>query len=157
MIKNKHIKVNQVGDKNIETILKEAHTSGICIMDDRLEEFKLKNKYLYDRVMEVPFKEFQKVYNYLEGKTPFTTQHKTKGAEFDNVFVILDNGRWNNYNFENLFLEKGSPSVLDRTQKLFYVCCTRAKKRLGIFYYKPSEDVLTVAKNWFGKENVISV
>ena len=154
----KHIEaLVQVGDKSIKTILKEAHTSGICIIDDRLEEFKLKNKYLYDRVMEVPFKEFQKVYNYLEGKTPFTTQHKTKGAEFDNVFVILDNGRWNNYNFENLFLEKGSPSVLDRTQKLFYVCCTRAKKRLGIFYYKPSEDVLTVAKNWFGKENVISV
>lgn len=30
--------------------------------------------------------------NYEQEKTPFFTQHGVKGAEFDNVLVILDNG-----------------------------------------------------------------
>jgi len=46
------------------------------------------------------FETFQNLFKYLEGYTPFSTQHKIKGAEFDDVLVILDNGKWNNYNFE---------------------------------------------------------
>jgi hypothetical protein len=51
--------------------------------------------------------------------TPYSTQHGIKGAEFDNVFVILDNGRWNQYNFQYLFEETtGKESVIERTQKI---------------------------------------
>ncbi|WP_134091143.1 UvrD-helicase domain-containing protein [Olivibacter sp. XZL3] len=106
-----------VGDKTIEDIITEANERGICIIDDKLLDFKEKKEYLYNRVKEVKFSEFQKLYEYLEGQTPFSTQHKTKGAEFDNVLVVLDNGGWNNYNFGNLFLETGSATVLDRTCK----------------------------------------
>ncbi len=77
--------------------------------------------------------------------------------EFDNVLVILDNGSWNNYNFGNLFLETGSPSVLDRTQKIFYVCCTRAIENLAVFFHNPDMQVITKAKEWFGDANVISI
>ncbi len=106
---------------------------------------------------QIKFSEFQKLFEYLEGRTPFTTQHKTKGDEFDNVLVILDNGGWNNYNFEDLFLENGSESVLNRTKKLFYVCCTRAKENLAVFYHGPSEEVVEKAKEWFSEENVILI
>src|SRR5690606_15290157 len=84
-----------VGDKTIEDIITEANERGICIIDDKLLDFKEKKEYLYNRVKEVKFSEFQKLYEYLEGQTPFSTQHKTKGAEFDNVLVVLDNGGWN--------------------------------------------------------------
>ena len=42
----------------------------------------------------------ENLFKYIEGYTPFSTQHKVKGAEFKNVLVILDNGNWNQYNFE---------------------------------------------------------
>ena len=127
------------------------------MIDDRLNAFKEKNEYLYNRVMNVKFSEFQKLYEYLEGHTPFSTQHKTKGAEFDNVLVILDNGGWNNYNFGNLFLGTGSASVLDRTQKIFYVCCTRAKENLAVFFHNPDNQVVAKAKEWFGDSNTINI
>jgi DNA helicase-2/ATP-dependent DNA helicase PcrA len=106
----------------------------------------------------VRFSEFQKLYDYLQGKTPFSTQHKTKGAEFDNVFILLDNGKWNDYNFENLFLGSGTESVLARTQKIFYVCCTRSKEKLAVFYHNPSLAVIAKAKEWFGgNDNVVEL
>lgn len=143
-----------VGDKTIETIINEANEKGICLVDEKLERFINEKQYVYDRVKSVPFSEFQKLYDYLEGKTPFSTQHKTKGTEFNNVLMILDNGGWRNYNFENLFAGGGSESVLERSQKIFYVCCTRAKENLAVFYYNPSEVVIEKAIEWFGEDNV---
>ncbi len=146
-----------VNDKTIEEVITDANEKGICLIDDKLIDFKEKKEYLYNRVKDVKFSEFQKLYEYLEGQTPFSTQHKTKGAEFDNVLVILDNGGWNNYNFGNLFLKTGSTSVLDRTQKIFYVCCTRARENLAVFFHNPDVQVIAKAKEWFGSENVINV
>lgn len=146
-----------VGDKTIEEIIDLANKNQICLIDDSLTNFKTANEYLYDRVKKVKFAEFQKLYNYLEGKTPFSTQHKTKGAEFDNVLIILDNGKWNDYNFEYLFLESGTQSVLERTQKIFYVCCTRSKENLAVFFHQPSAGVIAKAQEWFGDENVVSL
>lgn len=146
-----------VGDKTIEEVINDANEKGICLIDDKLIAFRVKSEYLYNRVKDVKFSEFQKLYEYLEGQTPFSTQHKIKGTEFDNVLVILDNGGWNNYNFGNLFLETGSASVLDRTQKIFYVCCTRAKEKLAVFFHDPSPKVIVKAEEWFGKQNVVEI
>jgi len=146
-----------VGDNTIEQVINDANEKRIWLIDDKLIAFKENKEYLYNRVKDVKFSEFQKLYEYLEGQTPFSTQHKTKGTEFDNVLVILDNGGWNNYNFGNLFLETGSATVLDRTQKIFYVCCTRAKENLAVFFHNPDADVIAKAKVWFGEENVIDI
>ncbi|WP_411822429.1 UvrD-helicase domain-containing protein [Leptospira sp. 'Mane'] len=143
-----------VGEKTIETVILEAHEKGICLLDDKMSKFIVNNEYLYDRIKEIEFSEFQKLYEYLEGKTPFSTQHKIKGAEFDYVLVILDNGGWNSYNFEDLFLKKGTETVLSRTQKLFYVCCTRSKDSLAVYYNNPSKEVIVKVKELFGEENV---
>ncbi|MBT9097485.1 ATP-dependent helicase [Methylovulum psychrotolerans] len=147
-----------VENKTIGQVIIEADASGIVKIDDRLSKFKNKKRYIYDQVAELPFTQFQKLYEYLEGFTPFSTQHKTKGLEFSNVLVILDNGNWNNYNFEYLFTErKDKESVLQRTRKIFYVCCTRAKENLAVFYYQPLPAVIEKAKNWFGEENVVDL
>lgn len=146
-----------VGDNTIEQVINDANEKRICLIDDKLIAFKENKEYLYNRVKDVKFSEFQKLYEYLEGQTPFSTQHKTKGAEFDNVLVILDNGGWNNYNFGNLFLETGSATVLDRTQKIFYVCCTRAKENLAVFFHNPDADVIAKAKVWFGEDSVVDI
>lgn len=146
-----------VGDKTVGEIIEAANDYGICKIDDRLIRFQEEKRYLYDRVMLLPFEQFQKLFDYLEGKTPFSTQHKTKGREYSNVLVILDNGRWNQYNFKSLFEGGGTESVLERTQKIFYVCCTRAKEKLAVFYHNPSPAVLERAGEWFGATNVVDL
>lgn len=156
-LKHKIESLVNVGEKTIEEIIHEADSFRICLKDDKLNQFISDKEYIYNRVKQVKFSEFQKLFEYLEGKTPFTTQHKTKGDEFDNVLVILDNGKWSQYNFENLFLETGTESVLIRTKKLFYVCCTRAKENLVVFYHEPSGDVIEKAKEWFGETNIIQL
>ena len=159
-LKQKIEELANTGDKTIEEIIKLADEIGVCrIDDDKLKNFKNQNEYLYNRVKDVKFSEFQKLYEYLEGKTPFSTQHKTKGSEYDNVLVILDNGKWNKYNFEYLFKKRSDSTdrVLQRTQKIFYVCCTRAKEGLTVFYHEPSEAVIKKAKEWFGEKNVVNL
>lgn len=150
--------LTNVGDKTIEDVIREADEKGICKIDDKLDNFKKDNEYLYNRVKNVKFEEFQKLYDYLEGYTPFSTQHKTKGSEYNNVLIILDNGNWYNYNFKDIFLDSlRNEKILERTQKLFYVCCTRAKENLAIFFYKPDELVINKAKEWFGEGNTICI
>ena len=90
---------------------------------------------------------------------PFSTQHGVKGTESDNVIVILDNGKWNRYNFSRYFegVGKSKSSVEENTKKIFYVCCSRAKNNLLVFMMKPSPKVLEQAREWFGDANVISL
>jgi len=145
-----------MGDQTIEDVLNYADDSGIRRRDDRLNEFSENKKYLYDRVKAVKYSEFLNLYEYLEGRTPFSTQHKVKGNQFDRVLVVLDNGGWSHYNFNYLFEGAGTPSVLSRTRKIFYVCCTRAKEELVVFYNQPSAQVLQQARDWFGNTNVIT-
>ena len=158
-----HDSINQlidVGERKVCEVITLADEFGIVRKDEAIERYAERCPYVYERVMEVPYKEVQALYRYLEGMTPFSTQHKTKGAEFDNVLVILDNGRWNNYNFEKLFTaskEELQESVVRRTRKIFYVCCTRAKENLAVYYHKPSNEVLAKAREWFGSDNVIHI
>ncbi|MDX1914042.1 MAG: AAA family ATPase [Methylophilus sp.] len=154
------LNIEQLSDtdgKKIGDLIELAHNYEIVKIDDRLISFKQKNKYIYDLVSKLPYEQFYNFYKLREGYTTFSTQHKTKGTEFDNVLVILDNGNWNNYNFEGLFTNEGTQSVIDRTKKIFYVCCTRAKENLAIFYHSPSAAVLTKAKELFGHENIIDL
>lgn len=147
-----------IGDKTIEEVIRDAHEKRICFIDEKLERFMVDKTYVYDRVRTVKYSEFQKLYEYLEGRTPFSTQHKTKGTEFDRVLVVLDNAGWNNYNFESVFTSVArSESVKSRSQKIFYVCCTRAKEELAVFYYQPNANVISKAQEWFGEDNVIRI
>ena len=147
-----------MSSNTIEEVIEYAADKLICRKDDNFNKFVQSNDYLYNRVKEVEFKEFQNLFYYLEGFTPFSTQHKIKGAEFENVLVVLDNGGWNSlYNFKNLFTLEGSESILKQTQKIFYVCCTRAKENLIVYYDSPNDKVIAKAKEWFGKDNTVEI
>ena len=147
------------GDKKIDEILAFAEEKEIVKKSDALIRYEERNKYICHRIKQLQYVEFHNLYDYLEGKTPFSTQHKTKGAEFEDVFVILDNGKWNNYNFEKLFIDgdAASEKQIKRTKKIFYVCCTRAKEQLAVYYDQPSAEVIAKAGEWFGEDNLIEI
>lgn len=161
-------KIDELEGTTIEKVINYADSARLCIKDDKLQKFLEENEYLFWRVKDIPFKVFQQLYMYLEGHVPLSTQHKIKGREFDNVLVILHNGGWSNYNFEYLFnadifqsltpaRQASYPGILSRTMKLFYVCCTRAKDNLVVFYPEPTQGVLDGAEALFGKENCINL
>lgn len=148
--------LSEPGEKTIGEILKYAEEKGIVKKSDGLIRYEERNKYVVNRVRKVKYKELHNLFEYLEGKTPFSTQHKTKGSEFDDVFVILDNGGWNNYSFERLFTgaDAKHEQQINRTKKIFYVCCTRAKEKLAVYYDRPNPAVIAKASEWFGRENL---
>lgn len=150
-------KLRGMSDCSIGEVLEFCNTSGLRRLDDRIEVFKASKPYLYHRLSAVRYKEFMNLFEYLEGRTPFSTQHKVKGNEFERVFVALDNGNWNLYNFEYLFSDSGTASVLERSRKIFYVCCTRAREELVVYFNGPSAASIEKAKQWFGEDNVTCV
>ena len=149
-----------IDDMTIGDVIELADSKGVLFIDDKLISYKEAYEYIYERVCELPFAEFRCLYEYLEGRTPYTTQHKTKGTEFDHVFVLMDNGRWSLYNYSHMM--SGTPRGKSdgpriRTNKLFYVCCTRAKEDLVMFYPQIQPSDLAKAKEWFGDDNVIPI
>jgi len=144
-------------EHSIEEVIEFAHNKGICKIDDRLTNFIATNRYLYDRVKALKFAVFQKLFAYLECYTSYSTQHKIKGTQYDNVLVVLDNGNWSKYNFQYLFEGNGTESVRNRSSKLFYVCCTRSVEKLAVYFHAPSDETIAKAKDWFGEGNVILV
>lgn len=138
-----------------------ADSKKLRIWDDTLIRFTARNEYQYWRLRQIPYSQFRNLFNYQEGYNALSTQHKIKGLEYDNVLLILDNGRWSSYNFKYLLDpavdQKKYASVLDRTKKLFYVCCTRAMENLAVYYHSPTPGVLAGAKAYFGESNCIDL
>ncbi|PSB81713.1 ATP-dependent helicase [Photobacterium damselae] len=144
-------------DISIGKVIELAHELGLVIKDDKVERFVTDRYYVYKQVCDVKYQEFRNVFDYLEGFLPFSTQHKTKGSEFSNVLVMLDNGKWNQYNFKYLFERNGTDSVKQRSEKIFYVCCTRAKEKLAVFFPNPTLKTVETALEWFGEDNVVNL
>ncbi|EOB2764465.1 UvrD-helicase domain-containing protein [Enterococcus hirae] len=116
-----------------------------------------KGHYQWNRIKNLPFKEYTNSIMYQKEFLPFATQHSVKGSEYDNVLVVLDNGKWNKYDFRTLF-NAGSTneSVKQRSAKLFYVCCTRAKRNLVVFMPTQNSDIISKAIELFGEDNVFN-
>lgn len=156
LIKEKVLKLLKMKSQTIGEVIEYANESGLCLKDDIINDFIMKNQYLYGRVSKVKYSEFINLYNYLEGYSPLSTQHKIKGEQYKNVLVIMDNGNWNDYNFEYLLNPthpKCNQNVLKRTKKLFYVCCTRAMDNLVVYCENPTPEMIKTANQLFGTEN----
>ena len=55
------------------------------------------------------------------------------------------------------FENSASESIFVRTSKIFYVCCTRTKENLAVFFHEPSTTVIAKAKELFGENNVVNL
>jgi len=113
----------------------------------------------------VSYSEIIALARFLDEKTPFATKHGVKGAEFENVLVVVGRG-WNLYNY-NQFLEwAGDPDnipsdkldAFERNRNLFYVACSRPKKRLAILFTQElSDKAITTLIAWFGNKAIHSL
>jgi DNA helicase-2/ATP-dependent DNA helicase PcrA len=118
----------------------------------------------HNQLRAVPYREVIELVRFIDGNTPFATQHSVKGAEFENVLVVLGGG-WNHYNWPQLLelLETGAITPKNekgfhRARNLFYVSISRPKKRLAVLATQTlSPTALKAAANLFGDANVYSL
>lgn len=142
----------------IGQVLEYALRSGLLQEDDRFTDFISNNGwYLWERIKNIEYKEYRNSVKYLKEYSSLSTQHSVKGSEYNNVFVILDSANWKNYDFKTIFDKNDNSNKALRTQRLFYVCITRAKKNLAIFMPTDDIEVISKAKEYFGDENVINI
>ena len=113
----------------------------------------------------VPYREIVTLCRYLSGHSPFETKHGVKGAEFENVLVVVGRG-WNRYNFNQMLeLARYAPSIpsdkqaaFERNRNLFYVTCSRPKRHLAVlFTQKLSAAAMQTLSDWFGDDIIETV
>jgi DNA helicase-2/ATP-dependent DNA helicase PcrA len=105
----------------------------------------------------VPYAELIAVTEFVNGFTPFATKHSVKGAEFENVLVILSGG-WNQYQWPRFlaYLTTGNVPAKDqpgfyRARNLLYVALSRPQKRLAVLATQSLDgDALAAVDQLFG-------
>lgn len=90
----------------------------------------------------------------------YHTYHSTKGLEFDNVIIIMENAFGRDKNFFDFYFSKckddyklneAEQDKFQNIRNLLYVSLTRAVKNLRILYIDPVKDFKTNLEGIFGK------
>lgn len=167
---NKDVSVQQIveiiKDKNLfvlPDIIKDALELDSDVEDELLMAWK--------KAMSLPLSELKRYDDYVHDRTIYATHQGVKGLEFPHVLIIIDdkNSHGTLFNYERLFkvqplsdrdkknIEEGRETTIDRTLRLLYVTCTRAKESLAIVMYTsdPEKAKRTSIENkWFNEDEI---
>ncbi len=141
-------------DPRLHTYLKlapqaeKAEPDGTVVKEDDGEELT-KEVSAMEAFLACPASQFLGYFNYVNDDSPFSTQHGIKGAEFERVLIVLDDEEGTHVQFSyEKFLgikplgerdhsnqREGNETTVERTRRLFYVCCTRALKDLVVVLF----------------------
>lgn len=114
--------------------------------------------------LELEYSQFVSAINFLYPDSDFSTEHGVKGEEYDNVIFVISKG-WNQYQFEKYIpmitgderIPTGKDNAFERNRNLFYVCCSRSKKRLIFFVTVQMEPYLySFFQKCIGKKNIFT-
>lgn len=132
-------------------------TSRMIRLEDRGRTENHIRKFI-DDLRSTPYAEVSALYRYLNNETPFSTKHGTKGEEYNDVIVVINDRSWNQYNFASVLETNRRKSQYERSLNLFYVCCSRAKHNLAVLMEsKVTDETIAGARRIFGDENVIKL
>jgi len=113
-----------------------------------------------NKLKAIPYKEVIDLSQYIDNQTPFSTNHGVKGAQFENVIMVCGRG-WNQYNWNKMleWFDGSYPAAkldsFERNRNLFYVGCSRAKKRLAIIFTQELSNLaMAQLKRLFLAENI---
>ncbi|UXT58879.1 ATP-dependent helicase [Agrobacterium fabrum] len=108
-----------------------------------------KGDWLADEFFRLKADELEKYIDFLDENSPFSTQHGSKGEEYENVLVMIDDieAAWNTYSFSKVLTPGVAGDPTDRqkelTQKLAYVCFSRAEVNLRILMFSRDSEAAT--------------
>lgn len=125
----------------------------------------------WDESLNSTFDEIIKYNDYVSDSSNFGTHQGVKGLEFERVMVVIDDEESKGFMFsydklfgtksltptDNKNIQEGKETGIDRTSRLFYVACSRAKESLVIVAYNDSPEILKTKilnLGWFREEEV---
>lgn len=152
----------------VPEVLRQASILSTTDVNDEWEE----DLQAWVMVMDLPINMVRGYDDYVNQRTRFDTHQGVKGLEFDRVMVIIDDSEAKGFMFSynKLFgvkelteidkkhIEAGEESSVDRTQRLFYVTCTRAKESLAIVMYTSDSEKVknqAISKGWFSEQEIV--
>jgi len=153
IVSNQLISLN----KGVVSLLERVNIELDSIEDEDVQKRVERDKSFFNSIMDLPYKEYINLFKHSQNENVFSTKHGTKGDEYRNVLVIIDDTSWKQkYNFQNFFDgTEDKPDRKLRTKNLFYVSCSRAKENLVVLSLSKMEDqAMETVKKWYGEENV---
>ncbi|MEJ0047112.1 MAG: hypothetical protein WDN04_14115 [Rhodospirillales bacterium] len=124
-----------------------------------------------DKFLDAPFSQLDSYKSYVSGTAPFDTHQGVKGLQLIESWSL-----WMTpmpvgflFSYEKLFGAKektktdlanereGKETTIDRTRRLFYVTCSRAKKSLALIAYSSDPHKVRnalVSTGWFDESEV---
>ena len=173
LLSNEHSTCRDLLNIVYEKRLFQLHKDLLRLLEDfPSEDDNEYDKYIYlKKALDSEFIEIKRYYTYVQGKASFDTHQGVKGLEFDRVMVIIDDkeSKGTTFSYNRLFgvedkterdrknEREGRETSLDRTRRLLYVTCSRAKESLAIVYYTPSIDDTyraILSTEWFTEEEI---
>ncbi|WP_288445410.1 UvrD-helicase domain-containing protein [uncultured Chryseobacterium sp.] len=155
----------------LKVVLKRADVdSDVEIEDDETSEDDDILK-AWEESLKANFDEIIKYNEYINEESKFGTHQGVKGLEFERVMVIIDDEESKGFMFsyDKLFglkpltsndkknINEGKETGIDRTMRLFYVACSRAKESLAVVGYTDLPEELkenVITNGWFGDAEV---
>lgn len=156
--------------KHLQSTRRPRLPDAIEKLEHELETFDSAEEDIPRRLTELmglhgtPYSEVQALCRYLDGHSPFETKHGVKGAQFENVLVVVGRG-WSKYNFGEMLENASRPTVpanrqekFERNRNLFYVACSRPQIRLALLFTQEiSAPASATLRNWFGADSITEV
>lgn len=114
--------------------------------------------------LNLDYAQFIAVKDFLHPEAQYSTEHGVKGEEYDNVILVISKG-WNQYQFETYapmitkkaVIPSGKQASFERNRNLFYVCCSRPKKRLIFFVTVPIDSTFkSFLVELVGEQNIFT-
>ncbi|MDC1770960.1 UvrD-helicase domain-containing protein [Bacteroides uniformis] len=152
----------------VPDVVRQAYMLSPSDIEDTVEE-ELR---AWVEVMDLPINMVRSYDDYVNHRSQFDTHQGVKGLEFDRVMVIIDDSEIKGFlfSYDKLFgvkdlsnvdlknRENGKETSIERTQRLFYVTCTRAKNSLAVVMYTNNPERVkteTIRKGWFEENEII--
>lgn len=123
-----------------------------------------KEDWLVDEFLNMYTNEIEPYADFINGYTPYSTQHGVKGEEYKNVVVVYDDieAAWNLYSFIKMLAPEiaGDPTEgqLDRSKRIAYVCFSRAVENLRILLFTPDPQKtknILLQKSLFEEDQIV--
>ncbi|KIA94492.1 Fis family transcriptional regulator [Flavobacterium sp. KMS] len=128
----------------------------------------------WDLALANSFSQIKHYNDYISEDSKFGTHQGVKGLEYERVMVILDDEESKGFlfSYDKLFgskdlsptdrknIEEGKETANDRTRRLFYVACSRAKESLAIVAYTDNPEIVSksaIEFGWFKKEEIVII
>lgn len=128
----------------------------------------------WEKALKASFTEIVKYNEYINEESKFGTHQGVKGLEFERVMVIIDDEESKGFMFsyDKLFglkpltandkknIDEGKETGIDRTMRLFYVACSRAKESLAIVAYTDLPEELkrnVISNGWFSDDEIVVI